>query len=165
MQSKPHIFPLLPQAMLTIKCETNTGAWHSRYTGVNYKMYRLPRSPFPSKKIQTSQSTPFTESTKNICMRDLRDLLSEKLRCATIQCIRRIMALECGVHEHCKTVYSESIAGIESLRRNLNCRNLSIQKEPQHTPEIPQRDVVATGDKWGFFTGISTREPVVNDES
>ena len=134
--------------MVTMKCETNTGAWHSKYTGVNYKIYRLPRAP-PSQ-------------TRNICMRDLRDLVSEKLKCTTIQCIRRIMALESAVHEHCDTIFSENIAGIESLRKNLNCKMLpgSRAKDHEHTPEIPQRDVVAAGDRWGFFTGDNSKSVI-----
>jgi hypothetical protein len=132
--------------MLTIKCETNTGAWHSKYTGVNYKIYRLPRAP--------------PTSGSNICMRDLRDLVAEKLKCTTISCIQRIVALECAVYEHCDTISSESIAGIETLRRNLNCKKLSLPKESEHTSEVPQRDVVATGNRWGFFTGDSSKSAV-----
>lgn len=129
--------------MLTLKCETNTGAWHSKYTGVNYKIYRLPRLPAPS----TGET-----AGKIMCMRDLRDLLSEKLRCQTLQCIRRIQALECAVHTHCHSVFSETIAGIESLRRNLDCKQVKLVMNTTHVSEIPQR-VMASDDKFGFFTG------------
>ena len=134
---------VIAQAMLTIKCETNTGAWHSKYTGVNYKIYRLPRITAPSTGETADQI---------MCMRDLRDLLSEKLKCQTLQCVRRIQALECAVHTHCHSVFSKTIAGIKSLRQNLQCKQANLEMNTSHVSEIPQR-VVTSSDKFGFFTG------------
>jgi hypothetical protein len=140
-------------AMLTLKCNTQSGAWMSWYTGVNYHIYLLPPRQYHHN----------VEDIKNTCLSDLKSLTYEKMKCKTLPCILRLQAMECAVHSDC---FSRIGSSWKSLSKNLNCNNENSngdndptsKKSKIQTNVIPRsariKDDGKDGDKWGFFTRI-----------
>ena len=46
--------------------------------------------------------------------------------------------------------FLETVAGIESLRRNLDCKQFTLVTNNSHVPELPQR-TIRSDNKFGFF--------------
>jgi len=121
-------------AMLTLKCNTISGAWMSWYTGVNYNIFLLPPRHYPM----------------DTCLQDLRALSFEKMKCLNLKCIARLQAMECAVHADCEDKVHSSF---KSVSRNLNC--IGYAKGATKTLVVPRATMDEGGkDKWGFFTRL-----------
>lgn len=159
-------------AMLVMKCPTRNGAWQSRYTGVNFRIFRLPRVPNAQNRSRSQNATNETRGAiggrETPFFQQLRDLVNEKLKCTSLNCIRRIQALECAVHEQIDLSGQDpdnggggpTIAGLPTLRKNLDCLELrdlvdaaGDVREPTSPAHLKPRKVVKVEtEKWGFFT-------------
>ena len=137
-------------ALITLKCQTPSGAWMSKYTGVNYHIYLLA----PKKYLLSVKSKSNKRNIQDMCMQDLRGLSMEKLRCTTLQCIERIQAMECAVHMDCET----KVASFQSTEKNLNCKKTLPEDVVVPTNVVPRttktKEEGQGQDRWGFFTRL-----------
>ena len=137
-------------AMLTLKCQTPSGAWMSTFTGVNYHVYLLPSH------ISLESATEIGSFREN-----LRQLSQEKMRCTTLKCIERLQAMECAVHVDFRSIKHSTLAAngtlglMSNLEKNLNCDRAGLTEETKSSvvPRV-SKDYTDEKDRWGFFTRI-----------
>ena len=126
-------------AMLTLKCQTPSGAWMSKFTGVNYHVYLLPPH------VSLEGATEIGSFREN-----LRQLSQEKMRCTTLKCIERLQAMECAV-----LAANGTLGLMSNLEKNLNCDRAGLTEET-NSSVVPRvsKDYTDEKDMWGFFTRI-----------